>query len=131
MLIWIKGEIEVTTTDVLENQKWELNDTTSLLKDKQGTYTSSKMWHIEYLVKLGDTDAKIFIGSSDPKISGTLDFDSENGVDGEKAMDKMGSVKCEFSKDDIEFWFSELETQLKVIETIWSHGLDWELDLYR
>ena len=44
------------------------------------------------------------------------DFDTENGTDGEKAMDKMGSVKCEFSKDDIEFWFTELETQLEVID---------------
>ena len=45
-----------------------------------------------------------------------MDFDLENGVDGEKALDKMSAVKCEFTKDDIEFWFSELETQLEVIE---------------
>ena len=45
-----------------------------------------------------------------------MDFDLENGVDGEKALDKMSSVKCEFTKDDIEFWFTELETQLEVIE---------------
>ena len=44
------------------------------------------------------------------------DFETENGVDGEKVMDKLGSIKCEFTKDDIEFWFSELETQLEVIE---------------
>ena len=44
------------------------------------------------------------------------DFDTENGADGDKALDKMGSVKCEFSKDDIEFWFTELETQLEVID---------------
>ena len=45
-----------------------------------------------------------------------VDFDAENGTDGEKAMDKMASVKCEFTKEDIEFWFTELETQLEVIE---------------
>ena len=45
-----------------------------------------------------------------------MDFDSENGADGANAMDKMSSVKCEFTRDDIEFWFTELETQLEVIE---------------
>ena len=44
------------------------------------------------------------------------DFETENGTDGDKAMDKLGTVKCEFSKEDIEFWFSELESQLEVIE---------------
>ena len=44
------------------------------------------------------------------------DFETENGIDGEKVMDKLGSIKCEFTKDDIEFWFTELETQLEVIE---------------
>ena len=44
------------------------------------------------------------------------EFDVEDGKDGDKAMDKLGSVKCEFSKEDIEFWFSELEGQLEVIE---------------
>ena len=44
------------------------------------------------------------------------DFDAENGADGASAMDKMSSVKCEFTRDDIEFWFTELETQLEVID---------------
>ena len=44
------------------------------------------------------------------------DFETENGTDGDKAMDKLGSVKCEFTKDDIAFWFTEFETQLEVIE---------------
>ena len=35
-----------------------------------------------------------------------MDFDAENGVDGANAMDKMASVKCEFTRDDIEFWFT-------------------------
>ena len=44
------------------------------------------------------------------------DFETENGVDGEKALDKLGSIKLEFDKEDIEMWFSELEGQLEVIE---------------
>ena len=44
------------------------------------------------------------------------DFDTENGTDGEKALGKLGSIKCEFDKNDIEYWFSELEGQLEVIE---------------
>ena len=43
------------------------------------------------------------------------DFDTENGTDGEKALDKLGSIKCPFDKSDIEFWFCELEGQLETI----------------
>ena len=32
-------------------------------------------------------------------------FDVENGEDGKTAMEKMGSIKCEFDKTDIDFWF--------------------------
>ena len=51
-----------------------------------------------------------------PTEAGIMDFDAENGIDGANAMDKMASVKCEFTRDDIEFWFTELETQLEVID---------------
>ena len=44
------------------------------------------------------------------------DFDVENGQDGEKAIEKLGGVQCPFSKSDIEFWFSQLETQLTLVE---------------
>ena len=43
-------------------------------------------------------------------------FEDENEADGKSALDKLGSVKCEFSKEDIEFWFSELEGQMEAIE---------------
>ena len=43
------------------------------------------------------------------------DFMTENGEDAEKAMDKLSSVVCPFDKDDLEFWFSELEGQLELI----------------
>ena len=42
-------------------------------------------------------------------------FEDENGTDAEKAMDKLGSIKVPFDKEDLEFWFSELEGQLEVI----------------
>ena len=32
-----------------------------------------------------------------------------------KAMEKMSSIICPFQKDDVDFWFSELETQLEMI----------------
>ena len=44
------------------------------------------------------------------------DFETENGTDGEKALDKLGSVRCEFDIKDIGFWFSEFEGQLEIIE---------------
>ena len=45
-----------------------------------------------------------------------INFEDENEADGKSALDKLGSVKCEFSKEDIEFWFSELEGQMEAIE---------------
>ena len=42
-------------------------------------------------------------------------FDVENGTDGDKALDKLGGVRCPFTKTDIDFWFSQFESQLEVI----------------
>ena len=44
------------------------------------------------------------------------DFDTENGVDGKSALSDLKAVICPFIKDDIEFWFGQLEGQLEVIE---------------
>ena len=44
------------------------------------------------------------------------DFDAENGVDGKNALGELKGVQCPFTKDDIEFWFGQLEGQLEVIE---------------
>ena len=52
---------------------------------------------------------------NDDSIDIMEDFDVENGVDAEKALDKLGSLKVPFDKEDLEFWFSELEGQLEVI----------------
>ena len=53
--------------------------------------------------------------SSDTDSAAMEAFEVENGIDSEKALDKLGNVKCPFEKDDIEYWFSELEGQLEVI----------------
>ena len=44
------------------------------------------------------------------------DFETENGTDGEKAMEKLTTVVCPFDQADIEYWFSEIEGQLELIE---------------
>ena len=44
------------------------------------------------------------------------DFDTENGTDGKSALSELKSVQCPFMKDDIVFWFGQLEGQLEVIE---------------
>ena len=41
-----------------------------------------------------------------------VDFDVENGVDGEKAQDYARAIKIEFEPNDIRFWFSQLETEM-------------------
>ena len=39
----------------------------------------------------------------------------QNGTDGEKAIDKLNTVVCPFDKTDIDYWFTELEMQLALI----------------
>ena len=53
---------------------------------------------------------------ADQAVSMAVNFDIENGVDGDKAIDKLNTVVCPFDKDDIEYWFSELEMQLALID---------------
>ena len=43
------------------------------------------------------------------------DFDTINGEDAEKAAEKLGTLQCPYDKDDLDYWFSELEGQLEVI----------------
>ena len=51
-----------------------------------------------------------------PEGTNMADFDQENGTDGDKAMEKLGQIQCPFDVNDLEFWFSELEGQLEMIE---------------
>ena len=44
------------------------------------------------------------------------DFDAENGTDGKSALADLKGDVCPFMKDDIAFWFGQLEGQLEVIE---------------
>ena len=62
------------------------------------------------------TESEIESLLADTTIAKMESFDAENGADGADALSKLGHVKCEFSKEDIEFWFTELETQLEIIE---------------
>ena len=43
-------------------------------------------------------------------------FDTENETDGDKVMDKLSGIQCPFNKSDINFWFTEFECQMEVIE---------------
>ena len=42
-------------------------------------------------------------------------FQIENGTDGEKAMEKLGSIQVPFDKEDIGYWFSQIEGQMEMI----------------
>ena len=44
------------------------------------------------------------------------DFDQEDAKDGDKAMDKLATIQCPFDIDDLDFWFTELEGQLELID---------------
>ena len=48
-------------------------------------------------------------------IDSMVDFDQENAEDSATAMDNLRTVLCPFNKEDIEFWFSQLEDQLTLI----------------
>ena len=41
-----------------------------------------------------------------------VDFDQENGQDGDKAQSEGRSIKVEFEPNDIKFWFSQLEDEM-------------------
>ena len=41
-----------------------------------------------------------------------VDFNDENGVDGDKAQDYNRAIKVDFEPNDIKFWFSQLETEM-------------------
>ena len=41
-----------------------------------------------------------------------IDFESENGTDGDKAQEHARSIKVEFEPSDIRFWFSQLEGEM-------------------
>ena len=41
-----------------------------------------------------------------------VDFETENGVDGDKAQEHARSIKIEFEPADIKFWFAQLEGEM-------------------
>ena len=62
---------------------------------------------------IADIDPNIL---DDEAVANMADFDVENGTDGEKAIAQLNTVQCPFDRGDIEYWFSELEMQLSLIE---------------
>ena len=70
------------------------------------------------LLEANDSDDNVSVTESEAEnlLAEMESFEVENGTDGADALSKLGHVKCEFSKEDIEFWFTELETQLEIIE---------------
>ena len=66
----------------------------------------------------GDTDTEVEVSEdilNDNSVAEMVDFDQENENDSATAMDNLRSVQCPFNKEDIEFWFSQLEDQLTLI----------------
>ena len=41
-----------------------------------------------------------------------LDFEDENGQDGDKAIEYTRTLKLEFSPEEVEFWFTQLENEM-------------------
>ena len=41
-----------------------------------------------------------------------VDFEDENGRDGDKAIEYTRTLKLEFATDDVEFWFTQIETEM-------------------
>ena len=56
--------------------------------------------------------AEGIVDDAEPKMA----FQAADGKDGDKALDKLGSVQCPFNKDDLDFWFCEFEGQLELID---------------
>ena len=64
---------------------------------------------------LGDTNNLINPEDMAPDPPPVVAFEAENGADEAKAMDNLRTVQCPFNKEDIAFWFSQLEDQLTLI----------------
>ena len=46
----------------------------------------------------------------------TMDFEDENGTDGAKALEKVDSVKVTWDKDDLKFFFVEIEDAMELVQ---------------
>ena len=66
-------------------------------------------------VEISEEEAALLLEESTEEIN-MADFDQENGTDGKSALGDLKAVQCPFMKEDIEFWFGQLEGQLEVIE---------------
>ena len=44
------------------------------------------------------------------------EFEDVNGTDGKSVMEGLKSVQCPYERDDLEFWLTDFELQLTLIE---------------
>ena len=62
-----------------------------------------------------EIDSNILNDSSESVNMGD-EFEDVNGTDGKSAMEGLKSVQCPYEGDDLEYWFTEFELQLTLIE---------------
>ena len=65
---------------------------------------------------LDDTEGDSVTTDTDNSAVIMEDFEKENGTDGDKALDKLSGLNIPFNKNDIEFWFSNVEGRLELIQ---------------
>merc|ERR1711923_624841 len=54
---------------------------------------------------------------TDPAVTPpAVNFEDENGIDGDKALDKVDSVKVKWDEADLKFFFTELEDAMEMIQ---------------
>ena len=54
--------------------------------------------------------------STDEEEAAMVEFEDENGTDGDKALNKVDSVKVKWDPDDLKFFFSEIEDAMELIQ---------------
>ena len=63
-------------------------------------------------LSMPETDAERQAREAAEAAAAALDFEVENGVDGDKALEYTRTLKMEFAKDDIAFWFIQIENEM-------------------
>ena len=71
--------------------------------------------------EVGEVGAVGAVRDELPEVAAMVDFDAENKEDGEKSQDYARSIKVDFNKQDIVYWFSELEGEMEMA----SVGSQW------
>ena len=69
--------------------------------------------HLSESVNIDESEVEALLGNN--LEAAEMDFDKENEADSATALDNIRAIQCPFNKEDIEFWFSQLEDQLTLI----------------